>query len=291
MTVLELNIGQNVGSAHIHTLESDLAAVAIAFPEFSVTRAYTRTAKSGELTSCIRLYGSLGLGGKLAGRLNYLCSLTQQEAIPCILNGEPGMYGPKAEDWGPFNPDLWLVPVASNNPKPSADTLATLRAGLTIPHWTCELHKGKLTGWFERDSDGTGGGLWFAIKDGKLELRLVEEIYETDYLDEFKLFAVDVPEDRAIVKAIVALAGIEAAAEAGLAPVKINMVVKRGTNQYRGNVKGYYTGEGLEGENVPEELLQKIAAILPKIGRTDGRLWHELRERPAVRCRTDARTR
>ena len=116
MTVLELNIGQNVDSAHIHTLESDLAAVAIAFPEFSVTRAYTRTAKSGELTSCIRLHSrDFDLGGKLAGRLDYLCSLTQQEAIPCILDGEPGMYGPKADDWGPFNPDLWLVPVASNN--------------------------------------------------------------------------------------------------------------------------------------------------------------------------------
>ena len=116
MTVLELNIGQNVGSAHIHTLESDLAAVAIAFPELSVTRAYTRTAKSGELTSCIRLHGDFNLAGKLAGRLNYLCSLTQQEAIPCILNGEPGMYGPCAAEWGPFNPDLWLVPVSDNRP-------------------------------------------------------------------------------------------------------------------------------------------------------------------------------
>ena len=178
MTVLELNIGQNVGAAHIHTLESDLAAVAIAFPEFRVTRAYTRTAKSGELTSCIRLHGKFDLTGKLAGRLHFLCSLTQQEAIPCILDGEPGMYGPCAAEWGPFNPDLWLVPIASNNPKPSADTLATLRAGLSVSGWTCELHKGKLTGWFERDSDGTGGGLWFAINDGKLELVDYDGVYE-----------------------------------------------------------------------------------------------------------------
>lgn len=41
----------------------------------------------------------------------------------------------------------------------------------------------------------------------------------------------------------------QATAGAGL-----NFVVKRGTNQFRGNIKGYYTGEGLEGENVPDEL-------------------------------------
>ena len=110
MTVLELNIGQNVGAAHIHTLESDLAAVAIAFPEFSVTRAYTRTAKSGELTSCIRIHAKgFSLDGKLAGRIEFLCSLTQQEAIPCIYKGEGVMYGPCAEAWGAFNPDLWLA--------------------------------------------------------------------------------------------------------------------------------------------------------------------------------------
>ena len=114
MTVLELNIGQNVGAAHIHTLESDLAAVAIAFPEFYVARAYTRIAASGEPTSCIRIHAKdFGLDGKLAGRIEFLCGLTAQEAIPCILNGGEGvMYGPKAAEWGPFNPDLWLVPVA-----------------------------------------------------------------------------------------------------------------------------------------------------------------------------------
>ncbi|TDB39764.1 MAG: hypothetical protein D9V44_02100 [Actinobacteria bacterium] len=36
-------------------------------------------------------------------------------------------------------------------------------------------------------------------KDGALELRLVEERFETDYLDTFKLFAVDVPEGRTVV--------------------------------------------------------------------------------------------
>jgi hypothetical protein len=34
----------------------------------------------------------------------------------------------------------------------------------------------------------------------------------------------------------------------------INLVIKRGTNQYRGNVRGYYSGEGLEADNTPEVL-------------------------------------
>ena len=34
----------------------------------------------------------------------------------------------------------------------------------------------------------------------------------------------------------------------------LNFVVKRGTNQYRGNVKGYFTNDSLESSNVPDEL-------------------------------------
>lgn len=37
-----------------------------------------------------------------------------------------------------------------------------------------------------------------ALRDGTYELRLVEERYEVDYLDEFKLYAVDAPADRRV---------------------------------------------------------------------------------------------
>ena len=37
----------------------------------------------------------------------------------------------------------------------------------------------------------------------------------------------------------------------------LNFVVKRGTNQFRGTVRGYYTGDGLEASNVPDELVQR----------------------------------
>jgi hypothetical protein len=40
--------------------------------------------------------------------------------------------------------------------------------------------------------------------------------------------------------------------------VGLNFVVKRGTNQFRGGFKGYFTNDGLEASNVPEEL--KVAS-------------------------------
>ena len=58
--------------------------MAIAFPEFSVTRAYTRVALSGELTSCIRLSAKFDLTGKLEARVDFLCKLTEQEAIALL---------------------------------------------------------------------------------------------------------------------------------------------------------------------------------------------------------------
>ena len=39
--------------------------------------------------------------------------------------------------------------------------------------------------------------------------------------------------------------------------IGLNFVVKRGTNQFRGTAKGYFTGDALEGCNVPDELTQR----------------------------------
>ena len=43
--------------------------------------------------------------------------------------------------------------------------------------------------------------------------------------------------------------------------VGLNMVVKRGTNNYRGGFRGYYTSDALEASNVPDEL--KAAGVTP----------------------------
>ena len=116
MSILTLNIGQHVGAAHIHTLATDLAATAIAFPEFSVVRSYTRIAESGEPTSCIRLSGDCDLTGKLADRLFFLCNLTAQEAIPARWGAVELLAGPNAAAWGDFNPDLFLEALPDNRP-------------------------------------------------------------------------------------------------------------------------------------------------------------------------------
>ena len=170
MSILTLNIGQLVGAAHIHTLETDLAAVAIAFPDFRVVRSFTRIAESGEPTSCIQLKGD---GCDLAARLHYLCSLTSQEAIAASTGWEEGIIaGPNAAAWGSFNPDLFLEALPDNRPVPARDALWTLRSGRQYRDgWTLGTHDETLSGWFERDSDGTGGNLLYERNEAdQLEL-------------------------------------------------------------------------------------------------------------------------
>lgn len=164
MSILTLNIGQLVGAAHIHTLETDLAAVAIAFPDFRVVRSFTRIAESGEPTSCIQLKGD---GCDLAARLHYLCSLTSQEAIAASTGWEEGIIaGPNAAAWGSFNPDLFLEALPDNADVTCDDALWNLRhAVISTAGWTLGTHDETLSGWFERDSDGTGGNLRFERND------------------------------------------------------------------------------------------------------------------------------
>jgi hypothetical protein len=46
--------------------------------------------------------------------------------------------------------------------------------------------------------------------------------------------------------------------------VGLNFVVKRGTNQLRGTARGYYTSEGLESTNLPEELSARVPPVTPE---------------------------
>jgi len=47
--------------------------------------------------------------------------------------------------------------------------------------------------------------------------------------------------------------------------VGLNFVVKRGTNQWKGTARGYFLNDGLEAENVPEELKRPSAGGLPAV--------------------------
>ena len=47
--------------------------------------------------------------------------------------------------------------------------------------------------------------------------------------------------------------------------VGLNFVVKRGTNQFKGGVRGYYTNDSLEGSNVPDEMA--ALGVTPEIVR------------------------
>lgn len=172
MNTIHLNIGLNING--VESLQMPQIAVALeqALPGMEIRESYIRQS-STERTACIILrwsgaYDAFGRG------IMHLCDLLSQEAIAGKWF-EPGartiqfLIGPKAAEWGgEFNEDYWLVPCPDNAPVAVDEALRALRHA---NGWTVAAHEARLTGWFERDSDGTGGGLWFERnEDGHLHL-------------------------------------------------------------------------------------------------------------------------
>lgn len=181
MQTIHLNIGLNI--AGIETLQMPQITVALeaALPGMETRESYIRQSAT-ERTACIILrwagaYDAFGRG------IMHLCDLLSQEAIAGKWF-EPGagtiqfLIGPKAEAWGgEFNPDYWLDPVPDNAPVAADDAVAALANYDSHGDWTIVIYEAQLPGWFERDSDGSGGGLWFSlenpdtgIEDGHLHL-------------------------------------------------------------------------------------------------------------------------
>jgi len=48
--------------------------------------------------------------GDIASAVEQLCVTLQQDAIPYVQEGHGNMVGPKAEAWGPFNPEYYITP-------------------------------------------------------------------------------------------------------------------------------------------------------------------------------------
>ena len=184
MNRISLNIGLAI-TASDQQLQRHQIALALEdnLPDATIQKCYIRTAKSGEPTACLQVETSLPYE-QLGAAINALCQELQQEAIAgkfaapfhpvhCFL------IGPKAENWGgEFSDEYWLAIVPENAPIPADDALRNIRHEVSCYEgWTMAAHNETLSGWFERDSDGTGGGLWFArenpetgIEDGHLHL-------------------------------------------------------------------------------------------------------------------------
>jgi len=185
MNTIHLNIGLNI--AGVESLQMPQIAVALeaALPGMEIRESYIRQSAT-ERTACIILrwsgaYDAFGRG------IMALCDLLSQEAIAGKWF-EPGaatiqfLIGPKAAEWGgEFNPDHWLMPCPDNAPAtvPVETGIVGAVAGADIKRggWTIGFADDALHAWFERGSDGSGGGLWFSlenpdtgIEDGHLHL-------------------------------------------------------------------------------------------------------------------------
>lgn len=165
MNTIHLNIGLNINGVEALQMPQIAVALEAALPGMEIRESYIRQSAT-ERTACIILrwagtYDTFGRG------IMQVCDLLSQEAIAGKWF-EPHaatiqfLIGPKAESWGgEFNPDYWLMPCPDNAPVAVA-ALANIgsRGGWTIGFADDALH-----GWFERDSDGTGGGLWFSLEN------------------------------------------------------------------------------------------------------------------------------
>ena len=169
-----LNIGLNVGNTLTHSEADTHAAIAIVFPQASILRSHVRRSIFGELTACVTLRCPETNLDNLPGRLDFLCTHLAQEAIAAKANGQGFLCGPGAANWneGRFNEEAWLAAVPENNPHKDGEAVLAALAGTehAFRAYTVAFHgfkNGGLQGSFERDSDGTGGGLWLQIGEDK----------------------------------------------------------------------------------------------------------------------------
>jgi len=179
-----LNIGLNVGSTLTHSEAAVHAILAIVFPNARITRSHIRRSTFGELTCCVALQCPETTVTNLPARLDYLATLLQQEAIAAKANGHTFLCGPGAANWngGIFDEEAWLPVVAENNPHADGEAVAIALAGTEhdFRGYTVGFHPdnfANLKGWFERNSDGTGGELLFTIEDGLLTLIDYDGVY------------------------------------------------------------------------------------------------------------------
>lgn len=174
-----LNIGLNVGDTLRHSEAAVHAALAIVFPNAAILRSHIRRSIFGELTACVTLRCAETTVENLPARLDFLCTHLEQEAIAAKANGQTFLCGPGALNWngGAFNEEAWLAVVPENRPHADGEAVLVALSGTehAVRGYTVGFHAfkvgGTIDGWFERDADGTGGGLWLGGEgDGTLSL-------------------------------------------------------------------------------------------------------------------------
>ena len=176
-----LNIGLNVGDTLRHSEAAVHVALAIVFPNAQILRSYIRRSIFDELTACVALRCPETTAENLPGRLDFLCTHLEQEAIAAKLLGQGFLCGPGALNWngGLFNEEAWLKAVPENRPHADGEAVAVALSGTehSFRGYTIGFHAfnadGTIDGWFERDTDGTGGGLWLG-GEGDTTLSLLD---------------------------------------------------------------------------------------------------------------------
>lgn len=176
-----LNIGLNVGDTLRHSEAAVHVALAIVFPNAQILRSHIRRSIFDELTACVALRCPETTVENLPGRLDFLCTHLEQEAIAAKANGQTFLCGPGALNWngGIFNEKAWLKAVPENRPHADGEAVLIALSGTehSVRGYTIGFHAfkagGTIDGWFEHQGDGTGGGLWLG-GEGDTTLSLLD---------------------------------------------------------------------------------------------------------------------
>ena len=101
MTKAILNIGLDVNGVRKHTIGTVAHVVERYVPVISIELAQSAT----EMTAVVVIEHPLAFA-----RLYYLSKDLQQDAIAHLHEGKGKLVGPKAAEWGAFDPQYFLLP-------------------------------------------------------------------------------------------------------------------------------------------------------------------------------------
>lgn len=99
-----LNIGLNIEGKPFWTLSDAILAVNAVLPITAFVTKSQVSQSATEQTAVIELTHPL-----TEKEANAICYVLKQDCIAQLANGEGVLWGPKADEWGPFNPEYFLT--------------------------------------------------------------------------------------------------------------------------------------------------------------------------------------
>lgn len=107
---IELNVGLNINGVELLNLTDVLRQVIRHWHELSDLSAKVEQSNTERTAVIVFNVPPPCKVGKAEQLINDVAKLLCQEAIACKIGNVGAVIGPKAAEWGDFNPDFWIDP-------------------------------------------------------------------------------------------------------------------------------------------------------------------------------------